>query len=118
MTDHRRDNIMPAKMRMCDGCHRIMRSDNLKIHMKKCKELNQNDDDEPEEDDTVAFDHLSSEKKRHPDGKVVVEIDFANNMGVCACGAQKRRALISQWNNGKKFHLLVKRAELAHLNLL
>ena len=44
MTDHRRgDNIMPGKMRECDGCYyRIMRSDNLKNHMKKCKELNQN----------------------------------------------------------------------------
>ena len=42
MTDHRRGNIMPGKMRECDGCHRIMRSDNLKNHMKKCKELNQN----------------------------------------------------------------------------
>ena len=111
MTDHRRDNIMPAKMRECDGCHRIMRSDYLKIHMKKCKELNQNDDET--EDDIVALDHLSREK-RHPGGKVVVEIDFAN-MGVCAC-AQKQRA--SRWNNGKKFHLLVKRGQLVHLNLL
>jgi hypothetical protein len=31
---------MPGKMRECDGCHKIMRSDYLKIHMKKsCKEL-------------------------------------------------------------------------------
>ena len=117
MTDHRRDNIMPHKRLMCDGCHKIMRSDYLTIHKKICKKLNQNDDDKPE-DDTVAFDHLSSEKKRHPGGKIVVEIDFANNMGVCACGAQKRRALISQWKNGKKFYLLVKREELTHLNLL
>ena len=33
---------MPGKMRECDGCHKIMRSDNLKNHMRKCKELNQN----------------------------------------------------------------------------
>ena len=32
---------MPGKMRECDGCHKIMRSDNLKNHMKKYKELNQ-----------------------------------------------------------------------------
>ena len=37
---------MPGKMRVCDGCHKIMRSDNLKIHMKKyCKELRKDDDD-------------------------------------------------------------------------
>ena len=40
-----RVNIMRGKMRDCDGCHKIMRSDNLKIHMKKyCKELRKDDD--------------------------------------------------------------------------
>ena len=33
---------MPGKMRECDGCHKIMRSDNLKNHMRKCNGLNQN----------------------------------------------------------------------------
>ena len=33
---------MPGKMRECDGCHRMMRSDNLKNHMRKCNGLNQN----------------------------------------------------------------------------
>ena len=33
---------MPGKMRECDGCHKIMRSDNLKNHTRKCNGLNQN----------------------------------------------------------------------------
>ena len=33
---------MPGKMRECDGCHKMMRSDNLKNHMRNCKGLNQN----------------------------------------------------------------------------
>jgi hypothetical protein len=33
---------MPGKMRECDGCHKVMRSDNLKNHMRKCNGLNQN----------------------------------------------------------------------------
>ena len=32
---------MPGKMRECDGCHKIMRSDNLKNHMRKCNGLNE-----------------------------------------------------------------------------
>ena len=45
MTDHRRDNIMPGKMRECDGCHKIMRSDNLKNHIQTCKELSNDEGD-------------------------------------------------------------------------
>ena len=33
---------MPGKKRECDGCHKMMRSDNLKNHMRKCNGLNQN----------------------------------------------------------------------------
>ena len=33
---------MPGKMRECDGCHKVMRSDNLKNHIRKCNGLNQN----------------------------------------------------------------------------
>ena len=36
---------MPGKMRECDGCHKIMRSDNLKNHMQTCKELRKKDDE-------------------------------------------------------------------------
>ena len=42
MTDRQRSDIMPGKMRECDGCHKIMRSDNLKNHTRKCNGLNQN----------------------------------------------------------------------------
>ena len=37
---------MPSKMRECDGCHKIMRCDNLKNHMRKCKELRKEDNEE------------------------------------------------------------------------
>ena len=37
---------MPGKMRECDGCHKIMRCDNLKNHMRKCKELRNKKDNE------------------------------------------------------------------------
>ena len=33
---------MPGKKRECDGCHKMMRSDNLKNHRRKCNGLNQN----------------------------------------------------------------------------
>ena len=36
---------MPGKMQECDGCHKIMRSDNLKNHMRKCKELRKEDNE-------------------------------------------------------------------------
>ena len=35
---------MPGKMRVCDGCHKIMRSDNIKRHKQTCRALRNNEE--------------------------------------------------------------------------
>ena len=96
MTDHRRDNIMPHKRLMCDGCHKIMRSDNLKIHMKKyCKELRKDDDGDVS--GINVKDSQTTTIKSETTGQIVGKKNYHRKVYCRECG-------IPMWSNNISRH--------------
>ena len=64
---------MPGKMLECDGCHKIMRSYNLKNHLQTCKELKK-DDDGGDVSDVNVKDSQTTTTKSETIGQKIADI--------------------------------------------
>ena len=82
---------MSGKMLECDGCHKIMRSDNLKIHMKKyCKELRKDDDGGGDVGDINVKDSQTMKTKSETTEQIVGKKDYHRKVNCQGCDKPMR----------------------------
>ena len=81
---------MPGKMLECDGCHKIMRSDNLKNHLQTCKELRKDDDGGGDVGDINVKDSQTTKTKSETTEQIVGKKDYHRKVNCQGCDKPMR----------------------------